>query len=233
MGGAAPAARRRVVRAACAVVTGSTGSRCSATGADLGAAPGAGRSRSEDDRWLLRLEWGWGERGAAYAWNGALRLGGGEIVDVEPAFRGNDMLDPRDDDAGMSEDDVPHEILEAGPNGCGGAPRPMATRIRAWPPPARSSSRSPPAATRVSTWTSTACKRELPPRRSSARFPTAVDQAVVGAGPSRAPSRRGRRARAHAQLDDEGPAGEADWYLLRVGQANGQWAWSSPIWVPP
>ena len=30
----------------------------------------------------------------------------------------------------------------------------------------------------------------------------------------------------------DAPASECDHYMLRVGQVNDQWAWSSPIWVP-
>jgi hypothetical protein len=37
------------------------------------------------------------------------------------------------------------------------------------------------------------------------------------------------------ELTDRGKAGESarqrDWYTVRVRQANGQWAWSSPVWV--
>jgi hypothetical protein len=32
-------------------------------------------------------------------------------------------------------------------------------------------------------------------------------------------------------FDDVGAAGEMNWYYARVTQANGQMAWSSPIWV--
>jgi hypothetical protein len=33
------------------------------------------------------------------------------------------------------------------------------------------------------------------------------------------------------QLQDTGSGSHADWYYMRVVQANGQMAWSSPIWV--
>jgi hypothetical protein len=29
----------------------------------------------------------------------------------------------------------------------------------------------------------------------------------------------------------EAPGAARDWYYVRVAQRNGQWAWSSPIWV--
>ena len=233
MGGAAPAARRRVVRASVRGRDRLDRVEVFRNGRPIWArllAPA--EAESEDDRWLLRLEWGWGERGAAYAWNGALRLGGGEIVDVEPAFRGNDMLEPRDDDAGMSEDDVPHEILEAGPE-----------RVR-W----RSTTYGNPHPSVAAT---SALILEIAAGRDAR-----IDLDVNGMrgsyrlgdlrhGSRRLSTRRWLEPALHVhrpvaaveheltlELDDEGPAGEADWYLLRVGQANGQWAWSSPIWVP-
>ena len=32
-------------------------------------------------------------------------------------------------------------------------------------------------------------------------------------------------------ITDKEPTGDVDWYYVRVKQANGQLAWSSPIWV--
>ncbi len=33
------------------------------------------------------------------------------------------------------------------------------------------------------------------------------------------------------QFTDQGDGAQTDWYYVRVVQANGQLAWSSPIWV--
>ena len=33
------------------------------------------------------------------------------------------------------------------------------------------------------------------------------------------------------ELPDKGRRGRSDWYYARVCQANGDQAWSSPIWV--
>jgi hypothetical protein len=33
------------------------------------------------------------------------------------------------------------------------------------------------------------------------------------------------------KVQDTGAGAEANWYYVRVVQANGQMAWSSPIWV--
>jgi hypothetical protein len=32
-------------------------------------------------------------------------------------------------------------------------------------------------------------------------------------------------------LEHQPATGQRDWYTVRVRQRNGQWAWSSPIWV--
>ncbi|HKI55779.1 MAG TPA: DUF3604 domain-containing protein [Trueperaceae bacterium] len=185
----------------------------------------------EADRWLLRLEWGWGEKGQAYAWEGAARVEGGEILEVEPTFRGNEMLDPRDDDAGMSENAVPHEVLESGPRRVRwrsttyGNPHPSV--------PATSGlileiagGLGTHVALDVNGMTGRFSLREL--RRGSRRLSTRswLEPAVHVHRPV-APSER----TFELELADA-PASECDHYMLRVGQVNDQWAWSSPIWVP-
>ena len=35
----------------------------------------------------------------------------------------------------------------------------------------------------------------------------------------------------YGELEDEPSGRDTDFYYLRVAQENGQWAWSSPIWV--
>ncbi len=46
------------------------------------------------------LEVGWGPRGKAAAWEADLGIGAGEIVDVEPRFRGPDVLSPEQEATG-------------------------------------------------------------------------------------------------------------------------------------
>ena len=182
--------------------------------------------------WLLRIEWGWGERGRAYVWDGCLDLTGGEIIGIEPTFRGNDMLDPRDDEAGMAEDGVPHEILARTSSSVHwrsttyGNPHPaipgtsginveihggLDTRVTV-------SANGMEGTYRLS---------EL--RRGSRRLSTRewLEPALHVHRPV-APSER----TFELVLEDGGSGADLDYYTVRVGQTNDQWAWSSPIWVP-
>lgn len=36
---------------------------------------------------------------------------------------------------------------------------------------------------------------------------------------------------AHFSLTHQGQRGRPEWYYVRVRQVNGQWAWTSPVWV--
>lgn len=184
------------------------------------------------ERWLLRLEWGWGERGEAYDWDGRLDVVGGEIESVEPTFRGNEMLDPRDDNAGMEEDAVPHEILES-------KSRSLRWRSTTYgnPHPAVASTSGlileirggPDTLVTVSANGMKGNYRLADLRRGSRRLSTRhwLEPALLIHSPV-APSER------TFELDfaDAGTGSDVDYYSVRVGQANDQWAWSSPIWVP-
>lgn len=53
------------------------------------------------DETLLHLELGWGARGSCHRWEGRITLDGGEILAVEPRFRGAEVVSPLEgDDAG-------------------------------------------------------------------------------------------------------------------------------------
>lgn len=184
------------------------------------------------ESWLLRLEWGWGERGQAYEWNGRLDVDGGEIVDVEPTFRGNEMLDPRDDDAGMSEDAVPHEILESRPEHVRwrsttyGNPHPAVPATSGLIVEIRG---GPETRVRLSVNGMQGSYRLRELRRGSQRLSTRhwLEPAIHVHRPVAASERTFDLA-----LDDVSTGSEVDYYTVRVGQSNDQWAWSSPIWVP-
>ena len=62
-------------------------------------------------RWKVRLEWGWGEKDARVSWQGAARISGGRLVSVEPVFRGEEVLDPRDEHPGDAGDEPAHALL--------------------------------------------------------------------------------------------------------------------------
>ena len=191
-----------------------------------------GDPNDEAEHWLLRLEWGWGERGQPYDWDGRLDVTGGEIVGVEPTFRGNEMLDPRDDDAGMSEDAVPHEILAIQAETVRwrsttyGNPHPAVPATSGLVVEVRGNLETRIALS-VNGMAGSYRLRDL--LRGSRRLSTRewLEPALQIHRPV-TPSER----TFELDLDDAGSDEEVDYYFVRVGQANDQWAWSSPIWVP-
>lgn len=64
------------------------------------------------DETILFLELGWGARGSSHRWNGQITVEGGEIIAVEPRFRGAEVVSPLE--GGDSEHERPAWALEGG-----------------------------------------------------------------------------------------------------------------------
>lgn len=53
------------------------------------------KAKSEDNRYKIRIEMGWGNNEQElYPWNGRIKITGGEILEIEPCFRGRSVLAP-------------------------------------------------------------------------------------------------------------------------------------------
>jgi hypothetical protein len=88
---------------------------------------------------ILYLELGWGARGRSHRWDGGIRVEGGEILAVEPRFRGAEIVSPLEgDDSGHA---LPKRVLEgnavqlsvtadANPNNSTSATQGVALRLR-------------------------------------------------------------------------------------------------------
>lgn len=173
---------------------------------------------------LLVLELGWGARGKTHDWIGELRLEGGEILGVEPRLRGPEIVSPlegRDDAADIDRidcaDDAIHFRLRAGanPNNATAATQAIAARIRIRPE-ARVLARFDGQAVEV----------------SAARL---LDGALAGnLGAIDSPAWRFHPLPRPEQWQWQGalavePLAPGDWLYARMRQANGQWAWTSPV----
>jgi hypothetical protein len=156
----------------------------------------------------------------------------GDLLSVEPCFTGDPVLAPTDDKGGVeSEDDPFHGIVSQDSRGVSwfsntkGNVHPLLRgtcslilEVRA---PAKAS---------------------LAFQVNGNRFEHRLEDLLVG---SRTEFMRGWRSEAllvhhavpEAQLraalafEDTTEGQETDFYYLRVSQENGQWAWSSPIWI--
>lgn len=176
----------------------------------------------------VHLEVGWGEKGVNVDWDVVLRIDGGEILTVEPRFRGHEIVAPQ---AGEEE-------------------------RYAFSSLSRPSAREVQFATR--TWgnatTTTAATQgvalDLLPGDNSILHITAngmresVPLNALREGPRSfylggflTPAvylhrAAGREATTAAfTLAHVSESAKRDWYTVRVRQKNGQWAWSSPVWV--
>ncbi len=49
---------------------------------------------AQPDETLIHLELGWGARGSCHHWDGSLEISGGEMLAVEPRFRGPEIVSP-------------------------------------------------------------------------------------------------------------------------------------------
>ena len=93
----------------------------------------------DPDETILFLELGWGARGSQHHWDGTLAVEGGEIVAMEPRFRGTEVVSPlegRDNDHACPEltlaEGVAHFAVtaEANPNNSTPATQGLALRLR-------------------------------------------------------------------------------------------------------
>lgn len=191
------------------------------------------RSEAEVTQGRLRITWGWGRKDEPASWLARAQLDRGEIREVEPCFSGQSVVAPKGV-AGHAADedqaDLPHAILERG------------ERHVAW-----RSVTSGNLSTRHRTTQALSLLVDAP---SDARLTIETEhgrwQHTLGelrhGGRSHyqqgwlSPALRIGPYVPIAQCDvvgeyqDEAEL-ETDLYRLRVAQANGEWAWLSPIWV--
>jgi hypothetical protein len=182
-------------------------------------------------RALLRVEWGWG--GEPSTWDCQLDLADGHILGVETCFAGPAIVAPQDDYD--EPDHLPHELLACEPARC------------AW----RSETEPNPTVRHPATQ-ALIVEVEMPVEAgitlvaNGRRYEHSLALLLEA---STSHFLRGWRSEAivlhralpvdlcriqESLVDDaprRGAQGDDDCYRVRVAQRNGQWAWSSPIWV--
>lgn len=183
----------------------------------------------------LRVTWGWGRKRELVRWLARLQLSEGRIARVETCFSGQAVVAPKGEPDGSAdpdpdEEDLPHALLEHDERSC------------VW-----RSVTTGNLTMRHATTQALSLEVEAPLRATL----------TVEVNRERYTHRLGdllRSGRSHflrgwlseairigplvpavecaldAELDDE-PEEDVDVYRLQVAQANGQWAWLSPIWA--
>ena len=180
----------------------------------------------------VRVEWGWGSKDDSVRWDGQVRLSEGNLLNVEPCFTGDTVLAPRADGGGVGSDEEPlHGIVD------------VDQQQVVWFSHTKGN---------IHPYMRGTCalilELEMPLGArldfvvNGRRFAYQIEELLEG---SRSVYMRGlvseailvHRAVLEEQLqyalvfEDDGPEQETDFYYARVAQENGQWAWSSPIWV--
>lgn len=173
---------------------------------------------------MLHLELGWGARGTSHRWLGEIALEDGEILRVEPRFRGAEIVSPLEgEDAehpmpsiSIAGDKVRFEVTaEANPNNVTPAMQGMALHIR------------------------TARKGRIRARLDDQEILVPVKRLAEGAlsgnlGPIDSPAYRFHALPRPHEWQWQGSVGLGEFrngenVYVRLSQTNGQMAWTSPV----
>jgi hypothetical protein len=181
---------------------------------------------SDGDETLIHLELGWGARGSQHHWVGEIVLEGGEVLAVEPRFRGPEIVSPLEgQDSGAPIPQIEGDgqgvrfavTAEANPNNTTTATQGLMMRARL----------SPGATIRA---TLSGQDITIPAARL-------FDGAKTGnLGPIDSPAWRFHQLPRPAEWQWQGevplgPLAAGDTIYLRLRQSSGQMAWTSPIFV--
>jgi hypothetical protein len=184
---------------------------------------------SDPVRARVRIEWGWGSKERPVLWEGAARLSGGTLLDVETCFSGPPILAPA---AGHEEEiALPHQLVSVSDRGCEWRSRTLGN------PTIRHRTTQALILTVEMAHTD-----RLQILVNGQRIDHSLAELLAGA---RAHSMRGllseavrvHRAvpeacsRLEGAFTDAAPESDTDFYYLRVRQRNDQWAWMTPVWV--
>ncbi|MCC7208739.1 MAG: hypothetical protein IT323_15635 [Anaerolineae bacterium] len=176
----------------------------------------------------VAVEVGWAERDVNVDWAVDLAVENGDLVSVEPRFRGHSIVAPS---AAEQDSYQFSRWARVGPDG-------LRLETRTWGNPTGTTANTQGVCLEV---------RGGPGTRLSGRIngkPVTITLADLAEGPHSdylggflTPAYCFHAAAPHhsyhlaGSFSHRGTGDRPDWYMLRIGQHNGQWAWTSPIWV--
>ena len=182
------------------------------------------------ERYRLRITWGWGRKSDVVSWSGRLALSDGRITDVTSCFSGAAVVAPKQADGDVAEPDLPHALLDRDERSC------------EW-----RSTTAGNLSVRHATTQALSLEIDASPAAwltfevNGQKYVHRLDE-LLHAG--RSHYLRGWLSEAirigpavpladctvEARFADQAEA-EVDLYRVEVAQLNGQWAWLTPIWV--
>ena len=174
------------------------------------------------------LELGWGELDEEVDWNVDLQVFGGALKSVEPRFRGRDIVSPQDSLAGdfsfSSWQEPDHNRVTL--------------TTRTWKNPTTVSPATQGISLEISGNAQTSIRGSINDQLVAFSLGELLSGSRTGyLGGFLTPAYCFHRAvplteyAGHTSFVHRGGDAGRDWYYVRVRQLNGQWAWSSPIWV--
>lgn len=176
----------------------------------------------------LHFEVGWAERNDEVDWAVRLRVEGGELLAVEPRFRGHEIVAPAAEEASS------YAFSQWAQEESGQ----LYFRTRTWGNPTTTTPSSQGVNLTLRGDQSTVIDGEVNGHKFAVPLGRLLQGPLSGyLGGFLTPCYYFHRAvpamESHArfQFTDRRKTDERDWYYVRVRQTNDQWAWSSPIWV--
>jgi hypothetical protein len=174
------------------------------------------------------LEVGWGAKGVNVDWQVELSVVNGQLLDVEPRFRGHDVVAPH----GREEESYAFSHWERrGEQGLWFA-------TRTWGNPTTTTSNTQGVGLTVAGDADTLIWGRINGQKVEVSLAELLEGPKTGylggfLTPAYCFHRAGPRAEYASDIEFSHLANghSRDWYYVRVRQTNDQWAWSSPIWV--
>lgn len=177
----------------------------------------------------VHFEVGWGEVGDNVDWDVRLEVSDGELIDVEPRFRGHNVVAPQSRD----EEKYSFSDMDRSDNG-------VTFSTRTWGNPNSVTPGTQGVGLVIKGHHGTSINAKVNGVEDKVSLGSLLDGAETGhLGRFLTPAYVFRRAipadeyTSTVTFEHESSASRRDWYQAVVRQQNGQMAWSSPIWVEP
>ncbi len=178
----------------------------------------------------IYLEMGWGKKGENYDWQVELEVADGELLDAEPRFRGHDVVAPQ----ATEEDSYAFSGWE----------REGRSKIqfhtRTYGNPATTTPGTQGFCLEIAGDARTMIRSLINDQKVEVSISDLLAGPKTGyIGGFLTPAYCFHRAvpeweyTSRMEFVHQVESHNRDWYTVRVRQYNGQWAWSSPIWVEP
>src|SRR5690606_9113712 len=176
----------------------------------------------------VHFEVGWAEKGETIPWDVALEVEGGELLSVEPRFRGHEVVAPQ------QQEEERYAFSEWRRDGSN---RVHFTTLT-WGNPTTTTASTQGVCLTVKGDRETVLCGTINGQPVRVRLEDLLEGPVSGyLGGFLTPAYCFNRATpreeytARFEFDHRSDSATRDWYYVRVRQKNNQWAWSSPIWV--